>query len=330
MIAAVTGATGLLGAHVAAKLSEAGHRVLATHRPGSTLPSWLQRFPIEWRPATLGSPAALTRAFDGADWAFHCAAAVEIPPLATPALVAANVEGTAHVIEACRRAGVARLVHGSSAVTIGLADGPEPADEGARFTLAARGLADGYVVTKRAAEQLVLYAAPRDLDAVIANPCYLIGPHDPRPGSNRLVQEVARGRLPAGTQGTNCFVSVASVADGMVRLATRGRRGERYLFGDENLTYLAFFGRVAARAGVRPPRWSPPDGLLRGLGALGSLTQRITGWDPGVTSVSVAWSLCADFRFRSEKARAELGWAPEPLDAAIDASLADLRARGRC
>lgn len=330
MIGAVTGATGLLGAHVAAKLSEAGHRVIATRRAGSTLPAWLQRFPIEWRPATLDDPAALARAFAGADVVFHCAAAVEIPPAPTPALIAANVHGTEHVIEACRRACVARLVHGSSAVTVGLAHGAAPADETARFDLAERGLADGYVITKREAEERVLHAAHRDLDAVIANPCYLIGPHDPRPGSNRLVLEVARGRVPAGTRGTNCFVSVASVAEGMVRLATRGRRGERYLFGDENLTYLAFFARVAARAGVRPPTRVPPASLLRAAGALGSLVQRATGRDPGVTSVSAAWSLCPDFRFQSDKARAELGWTPEPLDAAIDASLASLRASGRC
>src|SRR5688572_21998224 len=105
MLAAITGASGLLGGNLAIELLQQGHRVRATRR-GQSKVAHLEPFDIEWVTAELASVDDLTRAFQGADVVFHCAAAVTIVRHVSPELRATNVEGTRHVVEAVRRAGV--------------------------------------------------------------------------------------------------------------------------------------------------------------------------------------------------------------------------------
>src|SRR5262245_13523022 len=111
----VTGASGLLGGNLAAELVAAGHQVAAIRRAG-TRTSHLDDVAIEWHEADLGQPDAMARAFAGAECVFHCAASVSLRRKVTPEITAANVTGTAHVIEAVLAAKVARLVHTSSVV----------------------------------------------------------------------------------------------------------------------------------------------------------------------------------------------------------------------
>ena len=96
---AITGASGLLGGNLAAELIAAGHQVVATKRAGTQV-THLADLAIEWADAELGSTAALTRAFAGCACVFHCAAAVTIKKAVTPEMTAANVTGTANIIEA--------------------------------------------------------------------------------------------------------------------------------------------------------------------------------------------------------------------------------------
>lgn len=321
----VTGASGLLGGNLAVLLREQGHDVVATRRAGTRI-AHLDDVPIEWVDADLGSIDALTRAFAGAAAVFHCAAAVTVKREVTPEMTAANVTGTANVIEAAIAARVPRLVHTSSVVAVGLTTSGAPCDETATWNFEEAGMIDAYAITKRRAEDVVHAAADR-LDAVIVNPTYMFGPRDARPSSGKLIVNVAKRRVPGWTPGYNNFADVRDVARGMIAAWQRGRRGERYILAGHDMTYREVMQQIAAAAGVAPPRFRIPHPLAAALGKWGDLTERF-GRDPLVNSTQIRYAYTDRFRFRSDKAARELGYTISPLAPALRDAIAWFRANG--
>lgn len=323
----VTGASGLLGGNLAEALLAEGHSVRCTRRASSAV-EHLAHLDVEWVEADLDDVDALARAFAGADAVFHCAAAVGISRRVTPVLQRTNVDGTSHVIDAVRRAGVGRLVHCSSTVAVGLApDGITPCTEESAFNFDEHGLADGYVITKRAAEERV--RAATDIDAVIVNPGFMFGPYDARPSSGKMVIDIVRGRVPGVSTGWNNFADVLRVAEGMIAAWHRGRRGERYILGGENRSYAEMFRRIAELAGVKAPTRVMPRWLARVAGLAGDVQGRLTGRDPLISGNAVAWGYTRGFIFSSDKAARELGYDRGSPDDGVRAALDWFRANGR-
>lgn len=329
MHVAVTGATGLVGANLVKALNDAGHSVRATRRANSDV-SALAAMDVDWTEAPLSDQGALTRAFRDAEVVFHCAAAVSIKREPEPWMVEANVEGTRRVIEACRAAGVRRLLHCSSTVAVGLGQGGQPANEDSPWNLAEAGLDDGYARTKRQAEELVLSEVARGLDAVIVNPGYMFGPYDSRPSSGKLILDVVRRAVPGYSAGRNSFTDVRDVVDGMLLAADKGRSGQRYILGGHNLGYGQVFERIAAVAGTTPPRLAVPRWIASIPAAFGDLQGSLTGKEPLLNSNTIAWGYEARFIVSSDKAERELGYARRPVEEGIAAALTWFRAKGMC
>jgi dihydroflavonol-4-reductase len=323
-LAVITGASGFLGANLAALLLEAGHGVRATRR-ASTRIGHLNDLAMEWIDADCGDAAALQAAFRGADVVFHCAAKVGVRRGVTPEMEETNVGGTRNVIAAARSARVPRLVHVSSSVAVGVSSDGDPCTEESPWNMPEHRLDDGYAITKRRAEALVRESG---LDAVVVNPCYMFGPRDVRPSSGRLIVDVVKRNVPGWTPGYNNFVDVRDVARSMIAAWQKGRRGERYLLGGHNLTYGAVFEQIAAVAGVRAPRRRIPRPAAAVLGFLGDVQERFLDRDPLVTSTSVRYAYAAGFRFSSDKARRELGHTVTPLEVPIGDAIAWFRAHG--
>jgi len=326
MHAVVTGATGLLGGNLSAELVAQGHTVTATRRP-STDTSSVADLPITWVYADLGSAAELRDVFAGADVVFHCAAYVSTRRKITPAVSAVNVDATRAVVEAAIAVGTPRLVHTSSANTIGPTPDGTPADEQTPWGWDKAGLASAYPVTKRRGEMVVQRACDR-LDAVIVNPTYLVGPRDARPSSGRLIVEIANRRIRYWTPGYNNFADVGEVARGMIAAWQRGKRGERYILGGQELTYRAYIGRVAREVGVDPPRRQLPYPVAWIGGKAGDLLEAVTGRETTVNSISVGYAFTDRYRYRSEKAVRELGYVLAPIEPAIHNAVKWFRARG--
>ena len=327
MKAVVTGASGLLGGNLALELLAQGHTVRATRRsPAST--RHLDGHPIEWVPGDLDDVDALQAAFAGADVVFHCAALVSILRRPTRELVATNVNGTRNVIEAVRAAHVARLVHCSTVGAVGLSEDGQPCTETARWNFAEHGLDDGYVTTKRRAEDAVEGAIQGGLDAVIVNPTYMLGPYDAKPSSGKMIVGVVQRQAPGYTSGRNNFVDVRDVARGMVLAWQKGRRGERYILGGDNMSYADAFRLFAQVAGVPPLTWAVPRAIANVVGLAGDVQHRLTGKEPFITTNSVRWGYCSTFQFSSAKAHAELGYTHGPLERAITDAIAWFRAHG--
>lgn len=326
-IAVITGASGLLGGNIAAELRARRIQVRAIRRK-TTRTDHLADLDIEWVFGDLDDPASLEHAFRGADVIFHSAAAVGVTPRVTPELRKANVDGTAAVIGAVRKAKAGRLVHVSSVVAVGLTTGKGLADEDTPWNFAEQKLDDGYCITKRQAEELAVAAAADGVDTVIVNPGFMIGPRDARPSSGKVLVDIVRGRVPIYPAGSNNFVDVRDVARGAVAAWERGQRGRRYILGGHNLPYRELFERIARIAGVKPPRLPAPRLAALAAGYAGDYWQRLTGKDPVFGSVEVRYAYTDRFQFSSARAEAELGYKRSSIDTAIEDAIAWFRQHG--
>ena len=322
-LAVITGASGLLGGNLAAALLAQGYRVRATRRP-TTKVGHLDDLAIDWVNGDLDDLGALSNAFAGADVVFHCAAAVSIVKTVTPAIRNANVGGTERVLAAMRTAKAKRLVHVSSVVAVGVSTDGGPATEDTPWNLDQHGLADAYSITKHQAEQVVREAT--DLDAVIVNPGYMLGPRDARPSSGGLLIKIAQRKLPGVTPGVNNFGDVRDVARGMILAGEQGERGERYILGGDQLTYRDFFTMVAKVAGVAPPKLALPRPIALLIGYGGDAMFKLTGKEPVVNSTQVRYAYHPGFAFSSAKAERALGYRHGPLEPAIADALAWFKA----
>lgn len=170
------------------------------------------------------------------------------------------VEGTRTVVEAAAEAGVRRLVLTSSVGALGVPRAGELLDERHEFNLAPRVFPYGYA--KHASELAARRAAEGRLELVIVNPSIVLGPGDLNRISGSLIIETVRGRAFVYTNGGANYIHVDDIAAGHIAAAERGRPGERYILGGENLTHRQALTAIAARVGVRPPWLHLPDGIV--------------------------------------------------------------------
>ncbi|MBL4634893.1 MAG: NAD-dependent epimerase/dehydratase family protein [Kofleriaceae bacterium] len=324
---AITGASGLLGGNLAILLREAGHEVVCTKRPSSRI-EHLGAFDLQWVPADIGDTDALTKAFEGCDIVYHCAASTSIRKDVLPVHTQANINGTRNVVEAVRSASVRRLVHTSSVVATAISTDGTPVAEEAVWNFPDFGLDDAYSLTKHQSEEIIREAAAEDIDAVIVNPSFMFGPYDAKQSSGRMLIALAKRKIPGFTDGISNYVDVRDVARGMILAAEKGVRGQRYILGNTNLSYQELFRIVAEIAGVKAATRALPHSLAKIGGWAGDLKQRITGRDADINSVTVAYGYCRGNIYSSEKARRDLGYETTPIETAIADSLDWFRAQG--
>ncbi|HEV3003888.1 MAG TPA: NAD-dependent epimerase/dehydratase family protein [Pirellulales bacterium] len=314
MLTLVTGATGLLGNNVVRLLLERGAAVRVLARKGSD-PRPLEALEVDTAHGDVRDQCSVRRACQDVSRVVHAAAVVHIGWSGWEQQRAVNVEGTRNVAVAARAAG-ARLVHVSSVDALGYGTRAEPADEEAPLN---GHVACPYVVTKRAAEQVVLEQVELGLDAVIVNPVFMLGPWDWKPSSGRMLLAVARGKGLLAPPGGNDFCDVRDVAGGILAAAERGEPGRRYILGGEPLSYLEAWRMFASVSGARPPLGVVGRRLLRAAGVAGSLWGRICRREPDVNSAATAMSML-EHHFQSARAVAELGYSPRPAREAAEAA----------
>jgi dihydroflavonol-4-reductase len=322
----LTGATGFVGSGVARALLRRGDRVRALVRRGGDRRN-LAGLTLELTEGDLTDPASLAAAVAGCRYVVHVAADYRIWVPNPEAMLRANVAGTEALMRAAMAAGVERAVHCSSVAALGLTGTDVPADE--TTPVSEDKVVGAYKKSKYRAEQAVL-ALVRDagLRAVIVNPATPIGPRDIKPTpTGKMIVDAASGRMPAYVDTGLCVAHVDDVAEGHVRALERGRVGERYILGGENLTLRDLIGMVAQEAGRTPPRVRLTPGLLWPLALASEAVAQMTGVEPLVTRDHLRMARKTMF-FSSEKAKAELGYAPRPAREAVRDALAWFRANG--
>lgn len=264
----VTGSSGFIGSQLCRALVRQGHSVRAFHRSTSTLRG-LEGLEVEHVLGDLTQPATLLPALEGVEVVFHTGALVG--KVADPAkMYAVTVEGTRAVVQAALQAGVRRLVHTSSAAALGVPEkgpltGKNPVllDENHSWNYSPDGWQYGY--TKYLAEIEIQKGVAQGLDAVILNPSGVFGAGDVYRTSSSIISQVARGRVPVAVEGGWNVVHIDDVVAGHLAALERGRCGERYILGGQNMTFLTFVNLIASVIGTRPARGALPAWLARSL-----------------------------------------------------------------
>lgn len=294
----VTGGTGIVGAHVLLELLRAGHSVRALHREGSDR-SIVQRIfshyghgqlaaRIEWVEGDVMDVSALADAMQGVDRVYHAAALVSFDPRKGDAMLRVNVQGTANVVNAALEAGVRRLCHVSSTAAIGSPANGAMGDEALPWSDHKR--VSDYSRSKHWAELEVQRGIAEGLEAVIVNPCVVLGPGQRGRSSMTIVDRLRKGTR-WYTSGTNAFVDARDVAACMLALMDRGVTGERYLLVGENAGYQRLFALLASAFGHPAPRSEAQPWMLGLAWRAERLRGLLTGASPMVTKATAASSL---------------------------------------
>lgn len=308
--ALVTGASGFLGWHVARLLTERGYTVRTLARPGSRVAG----IPVEIVTGDLRDPASLERAVAGCGLVYHVAADYRLWAKNPRELYDSNVEGTRHLLAAAEKAGVERVVYTSTVGCIGVPHGGI-GDE--TTPVALEDMAGDYKRSKFLAEQVALEFAGRGFPVVIVNPTAPIGDHDVKPTpTGQIVLDFLNGDMPAFIDTGLNVVDVRDTAEGHLLAGERGRPGERYILGSENLTLAQILGKLAAITGRKAPTLKLPYAVAYCAGVCSTGWAAVTGKPPRVPLAAVRMAR-KKMWVSHEKARRELNFRPGPAEIAL-------------
>ncbi len=251
----VTGATGFIGSNVLKRLVENGHNVVALVRETSNLDAFGDHVDdVELRYGDITDKASVYEAAKGVRQIYHCAGMARLGPGREDKLNCINIEGTTNVLDAAMENDVEKVVYTSSVSAVGITGTKQPANELQKWNLGDLNI--HYFKTKYLAEQEVHKAVGKGLDCVIVNPSYVFGPGDINFNAGRLIRDLYHRRIPFYPVGGVCVVDIDIVVDGHLAAMEKGRTGERYILGGENITYKQVFDVICRVVGV--PKVSLP------------------------------------------------------------------------
>ncbi len=327
MKAFVTGATGFLGSHVARVLVEQGAELRLLVRPTSDLRN-IEGLNADRVVGDLRDSASIEKAISGCDVAFHVAADYRLWVRDFSEMYRSNVEGTRSLLEAARKQGLRRVVYTSSVATMGFSSNPGTvADE--KSPVGVADMIGHYKRSKFMAEEVAIAAARSGVDVVIVNPTTPIGERDIKPTpTGRIVVDFLKREFPAYVETGLNLVDATECARGHVQALEKGRTGERYILGGENLTLKQILDRLGAITGLPSPTVKLPYFFALATGVVDEVvTGRLLGREPRATIDAVRMGRKMMF-VSSAKAERELGWRTDPVDGALRRSVEWFRANG--
>jgi dihydroflavonol-4-reductase len=284
---------------------------------------------LEVEPVTgdLRDAESLERAVAGCELVFHVAADYRLWTKDSNELYRSNVDGTRNVLEAARRQGVERVVYTSTVGCIGVPQGGV-GDETVPVTL--EEMSGAYKRSKFLAERVALEFAASGFPVVVVNPTAPVGDHDVKPTpTGKIVLDFLKGAMPAFIDTGLNLVDVRDTAEAHLLASKRGRPGERYIVGAENLTLVEILGKLARITGKEAPRVKLPYAVAYAAGVVTTGWARVTGHPPRAPLDAVRMAKKKMF-VSQEKAERELGFQPGPVDAALGRAVAWFRANGYC
>ena len=315
MLAFVTGATGFLGSHVARVLADNGAEMRLLVRSGSNLKN-IEGLRADRALGDLRDSASLEKAMAGCDVVFHVAADYRLWVRDPNEMYRSNVEGTRAILEAARNNGVRRVVYTSSVATIGFTRNGYPANEDSPVSLA--DMIGHYKRSKFMAEQLALEAGRSGLEVVVVNPTTPVGDQDVKPTpTGRIVVDFLKRKFPAYVETGLNLVDVRECARGHVTALEKGKSGERYILGGENLTLKQILDKLAKITGLPSPMLKLPYIFAYAAGIADEIvTGRLRGREPRAT-IDTARMGAKKMFASSDKAERDLGWKIVPVESAL-------------
>ncbi len=265
----------------------------------------------------------LAEAVEGCEAVIHCAAWVSVRPLKDDKaryMYQVNVEGTRNVIEACREAGVKRLLHVSSIAGLGASINDAPVDETASFNLGDFGYP--YFTTKQESDVLALEANSDKLETIVVNPSIMISPPD-RPVTEKDLKKIPKRIWAYFDFGLN-LVETEDVIDGMIKALEKGRPGQRYLLTGENINPDKLFALGEKYFGIKKPPIKIPLPVLSCVGFLAEIMYLFKGKKPKLNR-RIGSLAKLKFYYTYDKAAREFGYEPKPLERTIENILAGIK-----
>jgi len=326
MLVFLTGATGFVGSHVARVLVAQGADLRLLVRSGSDLRN-IQELQSERVVGDLRDAASLKKAVAGCEVVFHVAADYRLWVRDPAQMYRSNVEGTKAILEAARESKVRRVVYTSSVATMGFQSNGHLASEDSPVSLA--NMIGPYKRSKFMAEEIAIQAGKSGMDVVVVNPTTPVGERDLKPTpTGRIVVDFLKKKFPAYVDTGLNLVDVAECARGHVAALERGKTGERYILGGENLTLKQILDKLAAITGLPSPKIRVPYAVAL---ATGVVDQVFTGYirrrEPRATIDAVRMGRKKMF-VSSGKAERDLGWRTLPVDAGLRRAVEWFQANG--
>ncbi|MBI1953734.1 MAG: NAD-dependent epimerase/dehydratase family protein [Candidatus Omnitrophica bacterium] len=323
----VTGATGFVGSHIARKLLKRGEAVRVLVRRESP-PGNLEGLDVERVVGDLTDPGSLAKAVAGCRAVFHAAADYRLWAANPWVLYETNVQGTRGLLRASLAAKVERVVYTSTVGALGIPANGHPGNEETPSTLA--DMVGHYKRSKFLAEAEARQAAREGLDVVIVNPSTPVGSRDVKPTpTGQMIVDFLKLRMPAYLDTGLNLVDVEDVAEGHLLAWDKGRSGQRYILGHQNLALKEILDLLSRVSGVPSPRWRLPRAAALGLAVVSTGVSRLTGKPPRVPLEAVRMAGKKMF-FDSSKAVRELGLPQTPVEEALRKAVDWFRAHGYC
>ncbi|HXX02145.1 MAG TPA: hopanoid-associated sugar epimerase, partial [Candidatus Acidoferrales bacterium] len=295
-------------------------------RPTSNLKN-LEGLKAETATGDLRDPASLEKAIQGCDTVFHVAADYRLWVRDPDEMYRSNVEGTRAILDAARKNGVRRVVYTSSVATMGFTSNGSPADEESPVSLA--DMIGPYKRSKFMAEQIAMEAGRSGLHVVTVNPTTPVGEQDVKPTpTGRIVVDFLKRKFPAYVDTGLNLVDARECARGHVSALERGRSGERYILGGENLTLKQILDKLEKITGLPSPKVKLPYVFAFAAGVVDeAITGRLLKRKPRATVDTVRMGKKKMYA-SSDKAERELGWKIVPVEDALRRAVEWFRANG--
>jgi dihydroflavonol-4-reductase len=324
MTTLVTGAAGFLGSHVARQLVARGESVRVLMRTSSNNRA-ISDMSLEYVTGDLRDAASLERAMQGVKRVFHLAADYRLWAKNSQEIYDSNVGGTKNLVAAAKKSGIEQLIYTSTVATIAV-DRLELPNETTDSKL--QEMIGHYKRSKWMAEQEVRQAAKDGLPAIIAMPTTPVGPWDWKPTpTGKIILDFLNGKMPGYVETGLNFVGVEECAAGHLLVSEKGKVGERYLLGAENLTLKELLDTLAKITGLPAPGMKIPHGMALGVAYVESAFSRLVGKEPGIPVEGVKIAQHKMF-VDCSRAKKELGFVPGPVTAALERAVRWYQANG--
>lgn len=310
----VTGPDGVLGSNLVRELLSRNYEVSVLLLEGTKSPT-LEGLPIQSFYGNILSPESLEIPFTNQDVIIHCAAATNVYPARNEFVNKVNIQGSKNIAETCLKHNIKRLIYVGTANSFSFGTTKEkPGVEDTPYASIQYGL--DYMDSKRYAQEYILEAVKtQGLPAVIVNPTFMIGPYDSKPSSGQMILALNKGKVPGYTGGGKNYVAVKDVAFAMANAIEKGRVGECYILGNENLSYQEAFTKLAQAIGAKPPKMRMGNVIVKSYGTINSALAKVFKFTPAVTK-ELAIISCDHHYYSADKARRELDLPQTPIETA--------------
>lgn len=311
----VTGGTGFIGSRLVNRLATGENEVHVLVRRTSDLTSLeecLDRITLVYGDVT--SAESLDGLFTGVDEVYHSAGLTYMGNRVNPMLEKINVQGTRNVLAESRKAGVKRVVHVSSITAVGIGSARKPLDESSPWNFDRLNLE--YARTKHVAEKIVAEEVSKGLDCVIVVPAFVFGAGDVNFNAGRIIKDVYNRKMPFYPLGGVCIIDVEIVVDATIAAMQKGRTGERYIIGGDNVSFRELSQTIMKITGVHQSSLPLPLWAAHIISYLLNFSKNRNKISK-LFNMSM-FAVASEFLyFDSAKAKRELGMRYEPYEQSI-------------